>query len=337
MSRPVVSVRFETEDEFISAVESEVAHGGLLVSGAAPGVSAGAGCLVSVSVGAHRSVEVPARVAAVARFGVSVVFDERPLPLEQLALRLRAGGAQATPLATPRLRVQTPAHVPVVTPAAMVTPAPVSSTAVTVPDLPRPGFPGAPRPRQEISSPPAPAPVPAPVPRPALHVSASSTAPTRPEMPRPVAQAPSTHAVELRPVQAAAPAGTVQERMAALTPGQKMSAALSGDREIRIALLRDLNKTIHAYVLRNPRIGLDEVQWAAKMTTISAEALKVIFEHKEWGANPTVVAALVRNPVMPTSIAIRLLPKLSNGELRAIAKGGARDQVVQAARKMLAT
>lgn len=335
MSRPVVNVRFETPDEFISAMENEVAHGGLLVNGAAPGVSAGAGCLVSVSVGPHASVEVPARVAAVARFGVSVTFDERPLVLEQLALRLRAGGAQATPLATPRLRVQTPAHVQVLTPAAMVTPTPVSSTAATVPDLARPSSPGAPRlrPVSGISPPPTPA----PVPRPALHTTASSTAPTRPEMPRPVAQAPSTHAVELRPVPAAAPAGTVQERMAALTPGQKMSAALSGDREIRIALLRDLNKTIHAYVLRNPRIGLDEVQWAAKMTTISPEALKVIFEHKEWGANPTVVAALVRNPVMPTSIAIRLLPKLSNGELRAIAKGGARDQVVQAARKMLAT
>lgn len=277
MSRPVVRVHFETADEFISAVESEVAHGGLLVNGAAPGVSAGADCLVSVSVGPHPAVEVPARVAAVARFGVSVVFDERPLTLERLALRLRAGGAQATPLATPRLRVPTPAQSRPVAPAAVVTP-----VASTRPDLPKPGA------------------------------------------------APAEH----RPV--AAPAGTVQERLAALTPGQKMSAALSGDREVRIALLRDINKTVHVYVLRNPRIGLDEVQWAAKMTTISGDALKVICEHKEWGANPAVVSALVRNPVLPTSVAIRLLPKLSSSELRAVAKGGARDQVVQAARKMLA-
>lgn len=315
MSRPVVSVRFETADEYISAVENEVAHGGLLVNGAAPGVSAGAGCLVSVSVATHPPVEVPARVAAVARFGVSVVFDERPAALEQLALRLRAGGAQATPLATPRLRVPTPAQVAAVSPSAVVTPAPVSATAATVPDLPRPG-----------SVPPAPRPP----------VSTSST--TRPDMPRPVVpQAPTSHAVELRPVQAAPPAGTVQERLAALSPGQKMSAALAGDREVRIALLRDVNKTIHPYVLRNPRIGLDEVQWAAKMTTISPDALKLICEHKEWGANPSIVAGLVRNPVTPTSVAIRLLPKLSSSELRAVAKGGARDQVVQAARKMIAS
>lgn len=136
--------------------------------------------------------------------------------------------------------------------------------------------------------------------------------------------------------EAPAPAqGTVAQRLASLTVGQKIATALSGDRETRIALLRDHNKTLHAYVLRNPRIGLDEVQWAAKLTTLSPEALKVISEHVDWGKNLTICASLVRNPRTPLPIALRLLPRLSPTDVRAIAKGGARDQLVHAARKLL--
>jgi len=132
---------------------------------------------------------------------------------------------------------------------------------------------------------------------------------------------------------ASAPRGTVSERLKALNVAQKMALALSGDRETRFALMRDTNKVLHLYVLRNPRIGLDEVQYAAKLTGLSPDALKFIAEHREWGANATVCTALVRNPKTPLPIALRLLPKLPLTEVRAIAKGGARDQIVQAARK----
>lgn len=337
MTQPVLSVRFETADEFLSSYETEVANGGLLVRGQAAGLSTGASCLVRVEVETQPAVEVPARVAAVARFGVSVIFDARPTPVEHLALRLRAGGARPTPLAVSRLRP--PAPTPPSTRPALVTPAhgmAVGSAAVTAPALAKPSFDGAPRLRPVSGvSPPQPPP---PVPELYRSHSASPAASTKPSMPKPVlnAQTPVASAQEMRPVARPAAEGTLQDRLAAMTPGQKMSAALSGDREVRIALLRDVNKTVHPYVLRNPRIGLDEVQWAAKMTTVSPDALKFICEHKEWGVNPTVVAALIRNARTPVSIAMRLLPKVSTSELRAIAKGGARDQVVQAARKMLA-
>lgn len=124
-------------------------------------------------------------------------------------------------------------------------------------------------------------------------------------------------------------------RLKAMNVTEKMQLALSGSREDRLALLRDVNKTLHVYVLRNPRIGLDEVQHAAKQTTLSPDALKLISENREWGANATVCTALVRNPRTPAPIALKLLDKVPTAELRAIAKGGAREQLVQAARKKL--
>jgi hypothetical protein len=129
------------------------------------------------------------------------------------------------------------------------------------------------------------------------------------------------------------PRGTVADRLDELTVAQKIAQAMSGDREVRMALLRDVNKSLHGCVLRNPRIGLDEVQWAAKLTTLSPDALKLIAENKEWGANATVCTALVRNPKTPLPLALRLLDRVPIAEVRAIAKGGARDALVHAARK----
>jgi hypothetical protein len=134
----------------------------------------------------------------------------------------------------------------------------------------------------------------------------------------------------------AAPQGPLSERLKALSVAQKISLALSCDRETRFHLLRDHNKTLHVYVLRNPRIGLDEVQAAAKMASLSPDALKAIADHREWGANATICTSLVRNPKTLLPLALRLLDRVPVSEVRAIAKGGARDQIVQAARKRLA-
>lgn len=128
----------------------------------------------------------------------------------------------------------------------------------------------------------------------------------------------------------------LSERLKEMTVTEKMQLALAGSREERLALMRDVNKAIHVFVFRNPRVGLDEVQYGAKQTTLSPDALKMISEHREWGMNPTVCTALVRNPRTPLPIAVKLLDRIPANELRAVAKGGARDQIVQAARKKLA-
>jgi hypothetical protein len=117
---------------------------------------------------------------------------------------------------------------------------------------------------------------------------------------------------------------------------EKMALASSCDRDLRFQLLRDPNKQLHLLVLKNPRIGLEEVVWAAKLNTINPEALKIIAEHPEWGQNPQIATALVRNPKTPIPAALKLVPRLPVAEIKAIARSQGRPQIVQAAKKHLA-
>jgi hypothetical protein len=133
-----------------------------------------------------------------------------------------------------------------------------------------------------------------------------------------------------------APRGALADRIKAMSVQQKMQAALSGSREERLALIRDPAKVAHVFVLKNPRIGIDEVLYAAKSPNLAPDAIKLIAEHKEWSVNAAICTALARNPKTPVPIALRLLDRVPIGELRAIAKGGARDQIVHAARKRVA-
>lgn len=132
------------------------------------------------------------------------------------------------------------------------------------------------------------------------------------------------------------PPGPLSERLKKMTVTEKMQLAISGSRDERTALFRDPNKVLHVYVLKNPRLGLDEVQAAAKLPQLSPDALKMIAEHRDWGMNPTICASLVRNPKTPMPLALRMLDRVPMQDLRAIAKGGAREQLKHAALKKLA-
>lgn len=118
------------------------------------------------------------------------------------------------------------------------------------------------------------------------------------------------------------------------TVSEKIQIALHGSKDERGMVLRDINKTVHPYVLRNPNLGLDEVVAMAKMATVSPELLKQIAERREWVTRPEIAIALVRNPKMPAPLAIRLLDHVSPSDLRQLAKDTrTRPPIQQAARK----
>lgn len=127
---------------------------------------------------------------------------------------------------------------------------------------------------------------------------------------------------------------TLHDRIRKMSVREKMSLALKGDRGTRLILMKDTNKSIHTFVIQNPKITVDEVRWMAGNRQTNPEVIQRIAANVEWLQNPRVVSALVCNPKSPSSVAVRLLDRLSMQEVRRIAKSGAAaPAVVQAAKR----
>jgi hypothetical protein len=119
-----------------------------------------------------------------------------------------------------------------------------------------------------------------------------------------------------------------------MSVNQKRQAALHGRRDMRLLLIRDRNKTIHPFVLKNPGITLDEVEQIAKMPSVNPEALRMIATSPDWTRVATVCRNLVRNPKTPLKDALALMGKLPMSDLRALAKSSnVKTQIQAAARK----
>jgi hypothetical protein len=117
---------------------------------------------------------------------------------------------------------------------------------------------------------------------------------------------------------------------------KRIQQALHGNRDERTAILRDLNKQLHGYVLRNPQLGLDEVLALAKMSTMSGDILAQVAARADWIARPEIALALIRNPKTPTAAAIKLLDRVNPADLRQLAKDTqTRTPIQQAARKKI--
>lgn len=122
----------------------------------------------------------------------------------------------------------------------------------------------------------------------------------------------------------------------ALSQAEKIQLALHGNRDQRNAILRDNNRVLHQYVLKNPQITTEDVLAIAKNAQMAPELLKLIAERKEWFQRPQIAVALARNPKTPGEVAVRALEYCSIDALRQMAKGtGVMPHVAQAARKKI--
>jgi hypothetical protein len=153
--------------------------------------------------------------------------------------------------------------------------------------------------------------------------------PARPE--RLASSAPGTAAPQARPEEPAGP-----PRTDPATRIEKIQQALHGTRDERNAILRDRDRTLHAFVLKNPQLNADDVVTIAKNAQLAPDLLKQIGERKEWFQRPAIALALARNPKTPPELAVRALEHIPVEALRQMAKGvGVLPHVTQAARKKI--
>lgn len=122
---------------------------------------------------------------------------------------------------------------------------------------------------------------------------------------------------ESRPPETAEPQGIVL-RIAGLTVAQKVALAMKGSREERTVLVRDPNKLVGVAVLSSPKLTDSEVESIARMASVSDDVLRVIAGNRAWMKRYGVVLALARNPKTPVTIAMNLLSRLAERDLRAL-------------------
>jgi hypothetical protein len=132
------------------------------------------------------------------------------------------------------------------------------------------------------------------------------------------------------------PAASPSARPDGLSRMEKVQKALHGTRDERTAILRDRDRTLHAFVLKNPALDADDLVAIARNPQLAADLLQQVGDRKEWLQRPAVALALARNPKTPPELAVRALDHVPLEALRQLAKGaGALPHIQVAARKKL--
>ncbi len=111
---------------------------------------------------------------------------------------------------------------------------------------------------------------------------------------------------------------TTMQFIARLNVKQRVQLALKGNREARLILKRDSNKSVILAVLSNPRITEAEVEAIANTKSIPEEALRLIGLNRAWMRSYPIVHNLVRNPRTPVATSLPLLNRLFPKDLKAL-------------------
>jgi len=103
-----------------------------------------------------------------------------------------------------------------------------------------------------------------------------------------------------------------------LNTAQKAILAMKGNREERMILVRDSNRTVAIGVLKNGRISEPEIESIAKMRNVHEEVLRQIGSGREWTKKYNVVISLVHNPRTPQGVSMNFVNRLSNRDLKVL-------------------
>jgi hypothetical protein len=111
---------------------------------------------------------------------------------------------------------------------------------------------------------------------------------------------------------------TALQKIAEMSPAQRLALAMKGTREERAILVRDPNRIVAVAVLSSPKISEAEVERIAKMANVSDEILRIIGHTRVWLKKYSIVSALAKNPKTPLGVSLTLLPRLLEREVKAL-------------------
>ena len=109
---------------------------------------------------------------------------------------------------------------------------------------------------------------------------------------------------------------TLLQRLAKMTVSERVQFAIKGGSEARRTLIRDSNKVVQRAVLQSPRLGDQEVEAFAAMTSLTDEILRLIAGNRKFRKNYTVVRNLLNNPKTPLDVSLHMLPMINGIDLK---------------------
>lgn len=109
---------------------------------------------------------------------------------------------------------------------------------------------------------------------------------------------------------------TLIQRLSRMRIVERITLALKGNKEERMALVRDPCKVVQRAVLQSPRVTEKEIEGFAAMTNISEEILRGISLLRKYARNYTVIRNLTFNPKTPIDVSLHLLPQMNAQDLK---------------------
>jgi hypothetical protein len=97
---------------------------------------------------------------------------------------------------------------------------------------------------------------------------------------------------------------------------ERVKLAMKGTREQRSQLVRDTNRMVAAAVLSSPKLTESEVEQFTKLGNVSEDVLRTIGMNRGWSKNYGVVLGLCRNPKTPAAIAMQMIHRLTERDLK---------------------
>jgi hypothetical protein len=112
---------------------------------------------------------------------------------------------------------------------------------------------------------------------------------------------------------------TLLQRLSGLRVVERVQLALKGNREERMALIRDPCKVVQRAVLQSARITDREVETFSSMASLTDEVLRLIATSRNFRRNYSVVIILMNNPKTPLDITLRMLSSITAPDLKKLA------------------
>ncbi|GMR22280.1 MAG: hypothetical protein BMS9Abin37_0617 [Acidobacteriota bacterium] len=127
-------------------------------------------------------------------------------------------------------------------------------------------------------------------------------------------------------------------QLVTMSAAEKMMKALKGEREARMMLIRDRNRTVWSAVLSSPKMNESDAEQIAKMRNVAPDVLREIAKNRQFVKRYTVAHELVKNPKTPHEVSSKLLARLKDRDLkRLIRDRNVSEQVRRLAKKRTRT